>query len=60
MLDQLETAGKGHKLAAVEALLRRLPLKGQVIFTGDALLAQHGTLSLPVDPAAAAVAQSVS
>lgn len=40
VLDQLETAGKGHELAAAEALLGRLPLKGKVI-TGDALLTQR-------------------
>jgi hypothetical protein len=40
VLDQVETAGKGHELAAAEALLGRLPLKGRVI-TGDALLTQR-------------------
>lgn len=40
IVDQVETAGKGHELAAVEALLGRLPLKGKVI-TGDALLTQR-------------------
>jgi hypothetical protein len=40
VLDQVETAGKGHELAAVEVLLGRLPLKGQVV-TADALLTQR-------------------
>jgi len=40
VLDQLDTAGKGRELAAVLALLGRLPLKGRVL-TGDALLTQR-------------------
>ena len=40
VLDQLETAGKGHAVGAAEALLGRLPLKGRVI-TGEALLTQR-------------------
>jgi hypothetical protein len=45
VLDQVETAGKGHELAAVEALLGRLPLKGRVI-TGDALLTQRSVCAI--------------
>jgi len=57
VLDQVETVGKGHELAAAEALLGRLALKGRVI-TADALLTQrsicaaivagHGDYVLPV------------
>ena len=40
VLDQVETVGKGHELAAAEALLGRLALKGRVS-TADALLTQR-------------------
>lgn len=40
VIDQQATEGKGQELAAVHALLERLPLKGRIV-TGDALLAQR-------------------
>jgi hypothetical protein len=40
ILAQLRTAGKGHELAATEALLGEAPLAGRVV-TGDALLTQR-------------------
>ncbi len=40
MLAQLRTEGKGHELAAAEALLDELPLAGRIV-TGDALLTQR-------------------
>lgn len=58
MLAQLRSAGKGHELAAADALLGALPLAGRVV-TGDALLTQRrisqriaergGAYLLPVD-----------
>jgi hypothetical protein len=40
ILDQLRTTGKGQELAAVLALVARLPLEGRLV-TGDALLTQR-------------------
>lgn len=40
VLDQLETAGKGHEMAAAQMLLGTLPLKGRLI-TADALHTQR-------------------
>ena len=48
VVDQMETAGKGHELAAVEVLLGRLPLAGRVI-TGDALLTQRSICTTILD-----------
>ena len=45
VLDQVETAGKGQELAAVEVLLGRLPLQGRVV-TGDALLTQRSVCTI--------------
>jgi hypothetical protein len=40
VLAQLQTAGKGHELAAAEHLLDQLPLAGRLV-TGDGLLTQR-------------------
>jgi hypothetical protein len=40
VLAELRTAGRGHELAAAEALLAEAPLAGRVV-TGDALLTQR-------------------
>jgi DDE_Tnp_1-associated/Transposase DDE domain len=58
VIGQTRTAGKGHELAAAEALLAEMPLRGRLI-TGDALLTQRavcdqivaegGDYLLPVD-----------
>ena len=40
VLAQLRTAGKGHELAAVQAVLPQVPLAGRLV-TGDALLTQR-------------------
>jgi hypothetical protein len=40
VLGQAASAGKGHELAAAEAVLAAVPLKGRVV-TGDALLTQR-------------------
>jgi DDE_Tnp_1-associated/Transposase DDE domain len=41
VLAQLRSAGKGHELAAAEAVLQQVPLPGHVV-TADALLTQRG------------------
>lgn len=41
VLAQVRTAGKGHELAAAEAVLEEVPLAGRVM-TGDGLLTQRG------------------
>jgi hypothetical protein len=58
ILAQVQTAGKGHELAAATALVDEMPLAGRVV-TGDALLTQRrlsrrvvargGAYLLPVD-----------
>lgn len=51
VLAQAQTAGKGHELAGVKAVLAALPvrlLSGRVV-TGDALLAQRELCRLIVD-----------
>lgn len=40
VLAQLRTAGKGHELAAAQAVLPQVPLAGRLV-TGDALLTQR-------------------
>lgn len=48
VLAQVDTAGKGHELAAVTLLLGRLPLQGRVL-TGDALLTQRAVCQTMLD-----------